>query len=71
MTLDRIKGQLVFECDGPKCHSFEEPETHDFREAVASLRDSGWTMEKLGEDWFHYCPQCKPRRQPNMKELLK
>lgn len=69
MTSERIKGQLTFECDGPGCHSFQEPETNDFSEAVAELRNDGWTMDKIGSDWFHYCPLCSSRK-PDMKKLL-
>jgi hypothetical protein len=69
MTRERVKGQSTFLCDGPKCNEFFEPDNVDFTEQVAMLREAGWTTDKIGSDWLHYCPGCS-RRQPDIEKLL-
>lgn len=71
MTAERIKGQLTFECDGPGCHAFQEPESRDFKEALAEIKADGWTIHSLDErTWFHKCPLCSTSAPPDMKKLL-
>lgn len=58
MSLDRIKGDIVWTCD--ECDDTLETSTDDFAEARNDLRAAGWATTKEGEDWVHKCPDCKP-----------
>lgn len=31
-----------------------------FDDAKDSMRFNGWKFRKIGEDWYHYCPECAP-----------
>ena len=31
----------------------------DFNEAVEYKKDFGWKSEKISNEWFDYCPDCK------------
>lgn len=44
-------------CD--KCSSFESADFRDFREIVAAIKTDGWLIKKIGNSWFHYCPNCR------------
>ena len=56
--LDRIKGEIVFECDGPKCNEYLETETRDFTEAKEQLNEAGWRTSLDARIWVHTCPTC-------------
>lgn len=68
MTTDRIKGQLVFECDN--CGETSQ-DNNNFIEAWNELKDDGWKTRKFGSDWNHYCPKCAPHidKTPNLDEI--
>jgi hypothetical protein len=57
--LDRQHGLVIFECDA--CDEVLETECDDFNEALAVLRRERWKVEKVGADWVHTCPGCKPQ----------
>lgn len=59
MTLERIKGEIVFECDGKKCHEFLETNTDDFGEALGELETAGWLTRRYANAWVHVCPDCQ------------
>lgn len=53
----------VFEatCDKPRCPSFQELDSHDFRHAVNQLKNMGWTVrpsKAVTGAWEHICPDC-------------
>lgn len=54
--LDRQRGKIIFECD--VCGGVFEPDTSDFAEAIAALRNENWKTKKVGDDWCHSCPNC-------------
>lgn len=56
--IDRQKGAVVFECDG--CDETLETGEDEFAAAMAMFRRDGWKAEKVGGDWVHLCPRCKP-----------
>lgn len=58
--LDRIKGEIVFICDG--CDDALEADTGDFSDARDFLSDAGWRTSKVDDQWVHHCPSCKPKR---------
>ena len=60
MTLDRNKRDIVFHCDGPKCHETLETGETDFNDAIAAFKAEypRWRMLKEGTEWNHYCEDC-------------
>lgn len=54
--LERIAGDIVFECDS--CPESLETETDDFQEAKAELQRAGWKTYNQGGEWCHSCPAC-------------
>lgn len=47
---------LLFSCDdcGEQFHSGEE----NFTAALRVVKDQKWKNEKVGEEWWHTCPDC-------------
>lgn len=57
MTVENVRGHITMSCDG--CPgSYLEDDAGDFQAVVAEARDQGWTIQKRGSDWFHFCPGC-------------
>lgn len=55
--LDRQKGNFIVECD--KCSEVLDTETSSFDSALNIMRRNGWKSRKIGEDWVHWCGECK------------
>jgi hypothetical protein len=69
---DGYNGPITFECDA--CEEAQLDTGHDdFKEALAALRHEGWTVRKIGQDWFHFCSfECqKQTTRENKPELPK
>ena len=43
-------------CD--KCDVYSD-DFDDFSEAMSSIKANGWKITKEGDEWCHYCPECK------------
>jgi hypothetical protein len=67
MSVDRIKGEVVFICD--ECDDTLETGEDDFTEARATLQHEGWSTQKSGPDWLHYCVGCGDSRGAAFKDL--
>ena len=57
MTIDRQKGDLIFECDG--CGEVFESNTSDFNSAFNMAKRAGWRARKINDVWSHYCDCCQ------------
>jgi hypothetical protein len=55
MSSERIKGKIAFTCDGIHCHEAIETEHHDFGIALASIKDDGWIVKRIGAAYQHFC----------------
>lgn len=55
MAQDRIKGEIIFYCDGPGCQEVLETGAHDFAEANEARRDARWIAAHDQGNWSHYC----------------
>lgn len=55
MSLERIKGKVAFECDGPGCHEGIETGEGDLSEAVQEAKREGWRILKRGNTFKHFC----------------
>lgn len=69
MSLDRIKGNVTFICDGSGCHQYEEGS--DFGEVWNDAKAIGWTAKNEGGEWSHYCRSCSLPGKPDMSKLTK
>lgn len=50
-------GTFDVECDG--CGDIETFAVDgEWSELMAEMKEAGWTKEKVGDDWEHYCPTC-------------
>lgn len=59
MSIDRQYGRVIFICDD--CGEAFEASSRDFQEALAEMKEEGWTITKKGDDWIHWCHQpCDP-----------
>jgi hypothetical protein len=56
MTVDRQKGNIIFECDA--CNETLETNTSNWDAAMNMLRHGGWKARKEDEEWVHYCDKC-------------
>lgn len=61
MTIEREwhNGPIIFRCDGPKCHEYDETRCAEFPGALAKLKAHGWKARKVGDEWQHICPDCQ------------
>lgn len=57
MTISRDpEGEVYFECDGRRCAEVCVTECTEFESALIIMKEEGWTVRKIGNDWKHYCP---------------
>lgn len=54
---ERFDGPITFCCDS--CGEIEETHCEQFSGALAKVKSRGWAVRKSGEDWSHYCKDCK------------
>lgn len=47
---------MTMECDG--C-SFASSFEGDWKDCIAEAKEEGWRIVKVGEEWRHYCEDCK------------
>lgn len=59
MTSGRINRGVYIECDGIGCH--ETLEGSSFDSVWNEARVDGWESRKIMDEWFNYCPSCKPQ----------
>jgi hypothetical protein len=57
VTVDRQKGDIIFLCDG--CPDDLETNTANWDSARNFLRRENWATAKDGDEWKHFCPDCK------------
>jgi hypothetical protein len=59
VTIERATydGPVTFCCDS--CGEVEDTHCTDFGGALAKVRSRGWTARKDGDDWLHFCGDCK------------
>jgi hypothetical protein len=55
--IQRIHGKVTFECD--RCGEIHDTDEREFKDALRSIREAGWTARKMGDDWLHYCEACE------------
>lgn len=48
---------ITFSCDD--CGEVEETRCTDFGGAMAKFKSHGWVARKKGDQWEHYCKDCK------------
>lgn len=53
--IDYQRRKIVFECDA--CGDVLETEESDFDLAQRVRRDAGWSAQKVGADWVHFCSE--------------
>jgi Fe2+ or Zn2+ uptake regulation protein len=56
---DGYDGPITFCCD--ECGEVEETHCAVWSGALAKIKSYGWVARKVGEDWHHYCKDCRPR----------
>lgn len=57
MSMELVKREFVFTCDGCEVETLETG-TADFQEAQQARKDAGWTIKNTPLGWLHYCPDC-------------
>lgn len=63
MSTTRDRGDIVFQCDAPKCGETLETGTSNFEGARNLLRRAGWRpVKQRGGEWGHMCAGCKDGR---------
>lgn len=45
--------------DAEKCEDFMDFGDVDFKEWIEERKSEGWTVERKGDEWEHYCRSCK------------
>lgn len=55
--IDKSKGLLIFICD--ECEDFYETGLRKFQDAWDKAKEEGWVARHLGNEWKHWCPDCK------------
>lgn len=54
---DKFEGPITFCCD--ECGEINETHCAVFSGALAKVKSRGWTIRKVGDEWLHYCGDCK------------
>jgi len=54
---ERYEGPIAFCCDG--CGEIDETRCSNFSGAMAKVKSHGWVARKDGDDWLHFCGDCK------------
>ena len=64
MSTTKDHGDLVFQCDAPKCREVLETNTSNFESARNALRRARWrSFKPAGSDeWRHECRDCATLR---------
>lgn len=59
MSLERDgwNGPITFCCD--ECGEVEETHCSDFTSAMKKAKSHGFVARKRGDDWLHFCGDCK------------
>ena len=59
MSIERVgwNGPITWVCD--ECGKKLDTEVEDFYDALDELRANGWVSRNDGDDWEHYCEDCK------------
>ena len=59
MSLERdgYNGPITF-C-GDECGEVDETHCSEWSGALAKVKSHGWTARKRGDEWYHYCKDCK------------
>lgn len=56
--IERLYGDYYVSCD---CCGRELDGTFfDFDDTKDSMKANGWKFHKIGDEWYHYCPECAP-----------
>ncbi len=50
---DTKSREICFVCDA--CGSLHDTNTDNWNEALAEIKEEGWKIRKIGEDWVHCC----------------
>lgn len=50
-------GPIAFCCD--ECGEVDETHCEEFTGALAKVKSHGWAVRKDGDDWLHFCGDCK------------
>lgn len=59
MSTTKDHGDLVFQCDGPRCRETLETGTSNFEAARNLLRRAAWQPKRgAGNEWQHLCRVC-------------
>lgn len=56
--IDRQCGKIVIECDA--CDAVFPGASDEWNEVWPAAKREGWRARKVGEEWVHTCPECKP-----------
>ena len=56
--IDRQHNRIVIECDA--CDNVHEGSSLEWNEVWPEAKRLGWNSRKIGNDWVHTCPECKP-----------
>ncbi|MFI5113527.1 MAG: hypothetical protein ACHP7J_00180 [Terriglobales bacterium] len=54
--LKKHKGELAVECD--ECGTEAFGGTADFQQFIQDIKDQGWKIRKVDDEWVHKCPSC-------------
>jgi transcription elongation factor Elf1 len=56
--IDKQHGKFILICDN--CNdAFEFGKGEDFEDVRNYIKSEGWQTVKVGEDWLHYCDECR------------
>jgi len=56
MSIERYNGEITFVCDGDRCNEIFETGTDEFHEGLRDLKNAGWKVRKVVNEWMHFCP---------------
>lgn len=61
MTLSRDHNDIVFHCDGDRCHETISTWTSNFDSAQNALHRAHWKARRAdpASEWEHFCPDCQ------------
>ena len=61
MSIERCQFSGLFEVSCDLCGDGDDFESGDFYGCVQDMKDEGWKIRKVGNDWEHICPECNEK----------
>lgn len=64
IDFDKDFEEMEATCDGEGCN-FADTYFGDFQECIESMKEDGWLISYIDDEYYHYCPACRVKEDFN------